>query len=70
MTTRIPICYGPRAEKNVFDVDAFKYDLWEGIFLGYLRIQHLLQILLAPTDQSHDMEKNGTVFAELIHFGR
>ena len=38
-------------------------------FLGYLRIQHLYQIILSPTDQSDDMdfiEKNATVFAELI----
>ena len=38
-------------------------------FLGYLRIQHLHQIILSPTDQRDDMdfiEKNATVFAELI----
>ena len=38
-------------------------------FLGYLKIQHLHQIILSPTDQNDDMdliEKNATVFAELI----
>ena len=40
-------------------------------FLGYLRIQHLPQIILSPTDQSDVMgfvEKNATVFAELIQY--
>ena len=40
-------------------------------FLGYLRIQHLHQIVLSPTDQSDDIdfvEKNATVFAELIQY--
>ena len=38
-------------------------------FLGYLRIQHLHQIILLPTDQNDDIdfiEKNATIFAELI----
>ena len=38
-------------------------------FLGYPRIQQLHQIILSPTDQSDDIdfvEKNATVFAELI----
>ena len=37
---------------------------------GYRRIQHLHQIILSPIDQS-DMdfiEKNATVFAELIQY--
>ena len=40
-------------------------------FLGYLRIQHLHQIVLSPTEQSDDIdavEKNATVFAELIQY--
>ena len=40
-------------------------------FLGYLRIQHLHQIILSPTDQSDDIdfvEKNATVFTELIQY--
>ena len=40
--------------------------VWEVKFLGYLRIQHLHQIILSPTHQSDDMdliEKNATVFA-------
>ena len=40
-------------------------------FVEYLIIQHLHQIILSPTDQSDDMdfvEKNATVFAELIQY--
>ena len=40
-------------------------------FLGYLRIQHLHQIILSLTDQSDDIdfiEKNATVFTELIEY--
>ena len=40
-------------------------------FFEYLRIQHLHQIVLSPTDQSDDIdfiEKNVTVFAELIQY--
>ena len=71
MVTRIPTGYGPRAAKHFFDGDESKYELWEVKFLGYLRIQHLHQIVLLPTDQSDDMdfiEKNETVFAELIQY--
>ena len=61
---------GP-GQQNFFDVNEFKYKLWEVKFLGYLRIQHLHQIILSPTDQSSDMdfvEKNATVFSELIQY--
>ena len=67
MATRIPTGYGPRAAKPFFDGD----ELWEVKFLGYIRIQHLHQIILSPTDQSDDMdfiEKNATVFTELIQY--
>ena len=40
-------------------------------FLGYLRIQHLHQIILLPIDQSDGMdfvEKNATIFAKLIQY--
>ena len=40
-------------------------------FLDYLRIQHLHPIILSPTDQSDDIdfvEKNATLFAELIQY--
>ena len=40
-------------------------------FLGYLRIQHLHQIVLSPIEQSDHMnlgEKNAIMFAELIQF--
>ena len=70
MAIRIPAGYGPRAAK-LFYGDESKYELWEAKFLGYLRIQHLHQVIQSPTDQSDDMdfiEKNVTVFAGLIQF--
>ena len=54
-----------------FDGDESKYELWEVKFLGYLRIQHLHQIILSSTDQSYDIdfvEKNATVFADPIQY--
>ena len=73
MATWIPT--GLRAAKLFFffffDGSESKYELWEVMFLEYLRIQHLHQIILSPTDQSDDMdivEKNATVFAELIQY--
>ena len=60
-----------RAAKLFFDGDESKYKLWEMKFFRYLRIQHLHQIVLLPTDQSNDIdfvEKNTTVFAELIQY--
>ena len=58
-------------QQNFFDGDESMYELWEVKFLEYLRIQHLHQIVLSPTDQSDDIdfiEKNTTVFAELIQY--
>ena len=66
-----PIGYGLIAAKPFFDGDESKYELWEVKFLGYLRIQHLHQIILSPTDQSDDMdivEKNVNVFAKFIQY--
>ena len=57
--------------KKIFMAMTPKYELWEVKFLAYLRIQHLHQIILSPTDQSDDIdfvEKNATVFAELIQY--
>ena len=71
MATRIPTGYGPRAAKLFFDGNESKYELWEMKFLGYLRIQHLHQIILSPTNQSDDMdfiEKNVNVFTKLIQY--
>ena len=54
-----------------WDGNESKYELWEIKLLGYLRIQHLHQIILSPTDQSDDLdfvEKNATVFPELIQY--
>ena len=56
---------------KTFDGDESLYKLWEVKFLGYLRIQDLHQIILAPTDQNDDIdfvEKNATIFAELIQY--
>ena len=71
MATRIPTGYGPRAVKLFFYGSESKYELWEVKFLGYLRIQHLHQIIQSPRDQSDDMvfvEKNATVYTELIQY--
>ena len=68
IATQIPTGYEPSAEKNG---NESKYELWEVKFLGYLKIQHLHLIILSPTDQSDDIdfvEKNTTVFAELIQY--
>ena len=57
--------------KTFFDGDESKYESWEVMFLGYLRIQHLHQIILSPTDQNDDMDfikKNTTIFAELSQY--
>ena len=69
MATWIPIFYGSRAK--FLDGNECKYKLWEVNFLGYLRIQHLHQIILSATDQSDNIdiaEKNATVFAEFIQY--
>ena len=71
MATQIPTGYGPIAAKLFYDSDESKYELWEGKFLGYLRIQFLLQIILSPTDQNDDIdlvEKNTTIFGKLIQY--
>ena len=60
-----------QGSKTFFDGNESKYELLEVKFLEYLRIQHLHKIILSPTDQSDDMdfvEKNATVFAELIQY--
>ena len=69
--TQIPIVYGPRAARLFFDGDESKYELWEVKFLGYLRIQHLHQIIMSPTDQSDDTDfvrQKATIFTELIQY--
>ena len=66
MATRIPT-----AAKLCFDCNESKYEWLEVKFLGYLRIQHLHQIQLSPTDQSDGMdfvEKNANVFTALIQY--
>ena len=62
---------GPKQQNFFFDGDESKYELWEVKILGYLRIQHLHQIILIPTYQRgyiDFIEKNPTVFAELIQY--
>ena len=71
MVTWISRGYWIRTAKLFFDGDKSEYEVLEVKFLGYLRIQHLYEIILSPTDQSDDMdfaEKNSTVFAELIQY--
>ena len=70
MATRISTGYGLRTAKPFFDGNESKYELWKVKFLGHLRIQHLHQIILSPTDQSDDMdfvEKNVIEF-KLIQY--
>ena len=55
-------------QQNFFNGNESKHELWEVKFLGYLRIQHLHQIILSPTDQSDDIDFIETVFAELIQY--
>ena len=62
---------GPRAATLFFDDDESKYELWEVMFQGYLRIQHFHQIILSSTDQNDDMdfvEKNDTISTKLIQY--
>ena len=64
----LPKGYRPRTAKLFFDNNESTYGLWEVKFLGYLRIQHLHQMVLSPTDQSDDMdfvEKNAIVFTNI-----
>ena len=73
MATWIPTGYGSKAAKLFFffDGNESKYELWAVKFQGYLRIQHLHQIILSATDKSGDMdfiEKNATIFAKLIQY--
>ena len=70
MAMQIPIGYGPRAATLFLIVMDPSMSCGKK-FLGYLRIQHLHQIVQSSTDQSDDIdfiEKNATVFAELIQY--
>ena len=60
--------YGPRASRLFFNGDESKYELWEVKFLSYLRIHQLHEVIQSPTEQTDPdfVEKNATVFAELI----
>ena len=65
---RIPTGYRPRTAKLFFDNNKSKYEVK---FLGYLKIQHLHQIILSLTDQSDDIdfiEKDATIFAKLTQY--
>ena len=55
--------YGPSKLRLIFDGDETKYELWEVKFLGYLRIQKLLEVI---ESDSPDAAKNAEVFAELV----
>ena len=50
MATQIPTGYEPRAAKVFFDGNESKYELWKVKFLEHLRIRHLHQNILSPTD--------------------
>ena len=55
--------YEPSKLRLIFDGDETKYELWEVKFLGYLRIQKLLEVI---ESDSPDAAKNAEVFAELV----
>ena len=55
--------YGPR-HSLLFDGDESKYELWELKFLGYLKLQKLLNIAIVNNDP--DADKNADVFSGLI----
>ncbi len=63
------IGYEPRS-RLYFDGNESRYELWETKFWGYLRIQKLHDVILCKLVQEGDdfMERNATVFAELIQF--
>ena len=49
--------YGPRY-RLAFDGDESKYELWEVKFLGYMRLQKLYDVIVAPDDNPPDAAKN------------
>ena len=59
--------YGPR-RALIFDRDESKYELWEVKFLGYMRIQKLIDIVVrkAGEEAAPSAEKLANAFAELV----
>ena len=62
MSTGTSTGYGPRA-RLIFDGDEQKYELWEVKFLGYMRLQKLLKVIIG---EETDTTKNEEAFAELV----
>ena len=61
--------YGPsRYGRLVFDGDPSSYETWEAKFLGHMRLQKLLKVIVAPDSEDVDEEKNAEAYAELIQF--
>ena len=59
--------YGPR-RVLIFDGDESKYELWEVKFLGYMRIQKLIDVVVrkAGKEAAPSAEKLANAFAELV----
>ena len=59
--------YGPR-RVLIFDGDESKYELWEVKFLGYMRIQKLIDVVVrkAGEEAAPSAEKLANAFAELV----
>ena len=57
-----------RFNRLCFDGDDHKYEQWELKFLGYMRLQKLKNVILAPMSEDVDADKNEEAFAELIQF--
>ena len=59
--------YGPR-RALIFDGDESKYELWEVKFLGYMRIQKLIDVVVrkAGEEAEPSAEKLANAFAELV----
>ena len=55
--------YGPRHSRLIFNGDQLKYELWELKFLGYLKLNKLLDVI---NNDNPDADKNADVFAELV----
>ena len=55
--------YGPRHSRLIFNGDELKYELWELKFLGYLKLNKLIDVI---NNDNPDADKNADVFAELV----
>ena len=63
--------YGPRS-RLYFDGDETRYELWEVKFLGYMKLQKLLDVIVKPAGEREEdaptRDKLSEAFAELVQF--